>query len=165
MVSVQPSSSTVLPPYASLCPSCSRSAFSTVVSLQVEWKVHLITPIHKSRDLANVYNCRPISLLSSISKVLERLIFNHILDFIPHSFPISNMASFRVDHVCNSYYLPSLPSATITLTTSKLTLSFLTLKRLLTVSHILRSSTSFITWASLETCCPGYNFTSLTDHK
>ena len=47
-----------------------------------EWKLYWITPIYKSGDLANVSNYRPISLLSSISKVLERLIFNHILVFI-----------------------------------------------------------------------------------
>ena len=68
------------------------------------------------------------------------------------------MVSYWADHVCNSYYLSSLSSTTITLTTSKLTSSFLTLKRHLTVSHILCSSTSFIAWASLETSCPGYNY-------
>ena len=33
-------------------------------------------------DSADVSNCRPISLLCSVSKVLERLIFNHVSDHI-----------------------------------------------------------------------------------
>ena len=39
-----------------------------------EWKVHCITPIHKSGDKSIVSNYRPIALLSCVSKVLERLI-------------------------------------------------------------------------------------------
>lgn len=38
-----------------------------------EWKLHRIIPIHKSADKAMVQN-RPIFLLSSTSKVLERLV-------------------------------------------------------------------------------------------
>lgn len=38
-----------------------------------EWKLHVITPVHKSADWASVENYRPISLLSSTFKVLECL--------------------------------------------------------------------------------------------
>lgn len=47
-----------------------------------EWKLHLVTPIFKSGDRSMVNNYRPISLLCIISKVLERLVFDHIIDFI-----------------------------------------------------------------------------------
>uniref|UniRef100_A0A1X7U7W7 Reverse transcriptase domain-containing protein n=1 Tax=Amphimedon queenslandica TaxID=400682 RepID=A0A1X7U7W7_AMPQE len=40
------------------------------------WKVHKITPIFKSGDRTSVVNYRPISLLSSVSKVLEKLIYD-----------------------------------------------------------------------------------------
>jgi len=36
--------------------------------LPSEWKLHLITPIHKSGDRAQVNNYRPISLLCTVSK-------------------------------------------------------------------------------------------------
>ena len=47
-----------------------------------EWKVHCVTPIHKSGDKSIVSNYRPISLLSCVSKVLERLIYNNIIDYV-----------------------------------------------------------------------------------
>ena len=51
-------------------------------SVPQEWKTHIIIPIHKSNDRSLVNNYRPISLLSNISKVLERLIFNNISKFV-----------------------------------------------------------------------------------
>ena len=39
-----------------------------------EWRLHAITPVFKSGDKSNVKNYRPISLLSNISKALERLV-------------------------------------------------------------------------------------------
>ena len=47
-----------------------------------EWKIHKIIPIFKSGDKSSVKNCRPISLLCCISKVLERLVYNNIYDSI-----------------------------------------------------------------------------------
>ena len=47
-----------------------------------EWKIHCITPIHKSGDRGAVSNYRPISLLSSTSKVLERLIYDKLISFL-----------------------------------------------------------------------------------
>uniref|UniRef100_A0A1X7U9N4 Reverse transcriptase domain-containing protein n=1 Tax=Amphimedon queenslandica TaxID=400682 RepID=A0A1X7U9N4_AMPQE len=53
--------------------------------LPLEWRTHLITPIHKSGNKSSVTNYRPISLLCCISKVLEKIIFDKIADFIqPH---------------------------------------------------------------------------------
>ena len=47
-----------------------------------EWRIHKITPIFKSGDRTSINNYRPISLLCTISKVLERIIYNHIIDFV-----------------------------------------------------------------------------------
>lgn len=44
-----------------------------------EWKIHLITPIHKSGDKSKVKNYRLISLLCSVSKVLEKIVFDNII--------------------------------------------------------------------------------------
>ena len=50
-----------------------------------EWKFHSITPLFKKGDPSSVTNYRPISLLSSVSKVLEKLVFNYAADHIfPH---------------------------------------------------------------------------------
>ena len=50
--------------------------------LPSEWRTHCITPIFKSGDKHNVANYRPISLLCIISKVLERLVFNHVIGYL-----------------------------------------------------------------------------------
>ena len=47
-----------------------------------EWKLHSITPIYKSGDKTSIKNYRPISLLSCTSKILERIIYNKIIDHI-----------------------------------------------------------------------------------
>ena len=49
--------------------------------IPVEWRAHCITPIHKSGDRSLVKNYRPISLLCTISKVLEKVIFNAVAEF------------------------------------------------------------------------------------
>ena len=43
-----------------------------------DWKLANVVPVHKKGDKAHVENYRPISLLSIISKVLERCVFNNI---------------------------------------------------------------------------------------
>jgi hypothetical protein len=50
--------------------------------LPLEWRSHHIVPIPKSKDTSTVANFRPISLLCCISKVLERLVFDKIFDFL-----------------------------------------------------------------------------------
>ena len=50
-----------------------------------EWKTQKITPVHKSGDKTSVTNYRPISLLCIISKVLERLIYDKIIDLVASS--------------------------------------------------------------------------------
>ena len=50
--------------------------------IPLEWRVHTIKPIHKSGDRTSVENYRPISLLCVSSKVLEKIIFKHIMEFV-----------------------------------------------------------------------------------
>ena len=47
-------------------------------SLPSDWRVHLIIPVFKSGDKSSVRNYRPISLLCSVSKILEKLIYDKI---------------------------------------------------------------------------------------
>lgn len=57
--------------------------------IPLDWKVHKITPVFKSGNKNSVQNYRPISLLSSVSKVLEKLIYDKVLDFLYPSFSTS----------------------------------------------------------------------------
>ena len=51
-----------------------------------DWRLHLITPyLHKSGDKSSVKNYRPISLLCTISKVLEKIIYDKIVSFVSQS--------------------------------------------------------------------------------
>ena len=50
--------------------------------IPVEWKLANFIPIHKQGNKNHVENYRPISLLSIVSKTLERCILNHISQYI-----------------------------------------------------------------------------------
>ena len=53
--------------------------------ISLEWCTHLIRPIFKSGDKHDAKNYRPISLLCVVSKVLERLVFDQMIDFVRSS--------------------------------------------------------------------------------
>ncbi len=69
---------------AEITPSLTRVFNLSLCSGRVpsEWKTALITPILKNGDPHITANYRPISLLSILSKVLERCIYNHCYQFI-----------------------------------------------------------------------------------
>ncbi|CAB4000393.1 Hypothetical predicted protein [Paramuricea clavata] len=50
-----------------------------------EWKAANVVPIPKKGDTHEVTNYRPVSLLSQVSKVLERLIFRQVSSFVENS--------------------------------------------------------------------------------
>ena len=74
-----------------LCLSCS--------CIPSEWKTHCIIPIFKSGDRSSIKNYRPISLLCCISKVLERLIYDRIMEFVSESLSLSHFGFLR-NHSC-----------------------------------------------------------------
>ena len=47
-----------------------------------EWKIHKIRPVPKMGSQTEVPNYRPISLLSITSKILEKIVFNNVIEFI-----------------------------------------------------------------------------------
>ena len=61
-----------------------RSSLSSH-QIPAEWRIHKITPVFKSGDRACVDNYRPLSLLCTASKVLERLIYDKCIDFLAGS--------------------------------------------------------------------------------
>ena len=60
-----------------------------------EWRIHLITPVFKSGDKSSIKNYRPISLLCSVSKVLEKIIFSRVSDFVADSISSSQFGFMR----------------------------------------------------------------------
>ena len=64
-----------------------------------EWKLHCIIPIFKSGDRSSISNYRPISLLCSISKDLERLVYDKVFEFVGQSISCSQF-SFLRKHSC-----------------------------------------------------------------
>ena len=59
-------------------------------------KIAKIQPIYKSKDKSEIGNYRPISLLSSISKIFEKVIFKRLYGFLEaHSLISNNQYGFR----------------------------------------------------------------------
>jgi hypothetical protein len=50
--------------------------------IPAEWKLANIVPVHKKGEKSQVENYRPISLLSIISKVLERCVLRNLRDYL-----------------------------------------------------------------------------------
>ena len=50
--------------------------------LPQEWHSHLIKPIPKTGDKSQISNYHPSSLLCNLSKVLEKIVFDKIYEFI-----------------------------------------------------------------------------------
>lgn len=46
------------------------------------WKTAVVTPIHKSGDKSTPINYRPISLLSVVSKLLEKIVNNRLVNYL-----------------------------------------------------------------------------------
>ena len=62
-------------------------------------KIAKIVPIYKSGDISHVSNYRPISILSSISKILEKLIHVKLINFFnKHSVLLPTQYGFRANH-------------------------------------------------------------------
>lgn len=93
--------------YKPLCITYNKSLQCGV--FPAKWKIAHITPIHKSGCLDDIANYRPISILSTIGKILESLIqkkiYSHVkalIDtnqhgFMPHKSTSSNLVAFVSD--------------------------------------------------------------------
>ena len=64
-----------------------------------QWKSSKIIPIHKSGDKNSPSNFRPISILSCVSKILERVVQKQVLEFLHDNNSLSSVQSgFRPRH-------------------------------------------------------------------
>ena len=70
------------------------------------WKKSNIVSVHKKGDRQIVNNYRPVSLLPVCRKILERLVFNSIFDFLDNNSLLSaNQSGFRPSDSCESQLL------------------------------------------------------------
>ena len=73
----------------SLCKMFNISLDLGVVPLK--WKIANITPVFKREDLTLAMNYRPISLLCTLSKILERCVHNHSYQHLePHIYKMQH---------------------------------------------------------------------------
>ena len=64
---------------------CLTTLFNACMSrgiMPITWKKANLTPIHKKNSLSDVQNYRPISLLSCLSKVIERLVCDRLRNYL-----------------------------------------------------------------------------------
>ena len=57
------------------------------------WKQANVTPIYKKNDVSDVSNYRPISLLSTVGKVLEKIVHKHLFNFFRDNNTITTLQS------------------------------------------------------------------------
>ena len=72
-----------------------------------EWKLAVVTPVFKKGDALDPANYRPISLLSTVSKVLEGFVFDQLYDYLEGNKLLpENQYGFRkrhsADHACGT---------------------------------------------------------------
>lgn len=77
----------------------------------------MIIPVFKSGDKSSVSNYRPISLLCSVSKLLEKLIYDKVIDFVSASISPCQFG-FRPKHSTTQQLLTFLHSLQASLSTS-----------------------------------------------
>ena len=62
-----------------------------------EWKKADVVPLHKKNAKSIADNYRPVSLLSCVSKLLERLVFKHMYNYFKEHFIISiHQSGFKI---------------------------------------------------------------------
>ena len=72
-----------------------------------ELKTAKVIPIYKSGDKTSIENYRPISVLSVFSKVFEKIMYNHLINFInKHNILYKYQFGFRKRHSTLSIIMP-----------------------------------------------------------
>jgi hypothetical protein len=73
-----------------------------------DWKIARSTPIYKSDDKAECGNYRPISVISNVAKIFEKLIYNQLLAFRNENEVLAeNQCGFRSNHSTETTLLHS----------------------------------------------------------
>ena len=69
------------------------------ITFPLAWETARVSPLHKKASIYNPYNYRPISILPVLSKILEKHVFNALLEFLTVNDLLFNRQSgFRSKH-------------------------------------------------------------------
>ena len=64
-----------------------------------KWKEARVTPLHKGGDLSNTNNYRPISILTVVSKIIEKAVHGHLYSYVSsHGMINEHQSGFRPGH-------------------------------------------------------------------
>ena len=64
-------------------------------------KLAEVVPLFKSKDRSDESNYRPISLLTTMSKIMEKVVYKRVYDFLTNTSQLSNTQfGFRAKHSC-----------------------------------------------------------------
>ena len=98
-----------------------------------ELKLIRVVPLLKSGDSSQITNSRPISILSFFSKIFERIMYNHIVDFMDSNCSIHKYQfGFRQRHLTQQAIITLVEKNTSSLDHGDLVIGvFLDFKRLL----------------------------------
>ena len=70
------------------------------------FKTAKVIPLYKKGDASDINNYRPISLLSNISKILEKIMHQRVINFLNrHNFFFQNQFGFRKNHSTSSHFI------------------------------------------------------------
>ncbi len=72
-------------------------------ALPSAWKRATVTPLHKGGDPHDISNYRPISIINSIAKIFEKLIFNQLSQYI---------TDYNILSPCQSGFRPNFSTTT-----------------------------------------------------
>lgn len=94
-------------------------------------KIAKVIPLHKSGPKNNPSNYRPISLLNTLSKIFEKVIYNRLLNFVnKHNILYNNQFGFRKNHCTEHALIKLVDTITEALDNNKVVCSvFIDLKK------------------------------------
>ena len=85
----------LISPYISIIFNCSL----TTGTFPDDWKLAKVTPIFKHGDRSDMNNYRPISVISAVAKVFERIVYNQLSSYLSENNILSRYQSgFRSFH-------------------------------------------------------------------
>ena len=71
----------------------------TTNKFPTRWKIAKVFPLHKTEERDNANNYRPISVLSSIARLFERLVYNQMYAYLSkHRLINTRQSGFRSLH-------------------------------------------------------------------
>ncbi len=102
------------------------------------WKVAKVVPLHKGGDLNSTNNYRPISILSCVSKIIEKAVHKHVYSFLSINNIINqHQSGFRPFHSTETALTDMIDDLLSNMNSGKMTgLAFIDLRKAFdTVSH------------------------------